>query len=227
MFSIGKIPSLKIKRFLFLLSDRRALPVSGVIFLLLIFIFGILYWFLTPVGHGVMEGSEIPQNFNFFNGIYFSIVTISSLGYGDLRPVGFSKILVSLEVVLGLSLIGIMIATLTSRRISYLVSRLFVSDARKRLQAFAICFDDHKKQFQALLPSISQVYQATPGEHREDADTNVISTEFGNCTREMAARSSSVHDYFSDEANEGGISILFPFLIFWKCLFQYTRLYLC
>ena len=130
----------RLRRAFFSLSGSRALLYSAVFLLLVVMLFAGLYTWLTPLDNGVKAGAGIPTDFNFFNAVYFSIVTISSLGYGDLRPVGISRILVSVEVILGLSSIGVMIAALTSRQLSHLVSRLFVSDARTRLEEFARSF---------------------------------------------------------------------------------------
>ena len=68
---------------------------------------------------------------------FFSIVTVTSLGYGDMYPVGISRAIAGAEVLFGLAFMGIMIAKVTSRRLSYHVRRLFVSDAQQRLDDFA------------------------------------------------------------------------------------------
>src|ERR1019366_6870575 len=39
---------------------------------------------------------------SFMDCLYFSVVTISSLGYGDLRPVGVGRLIATLEVSTGL-----------------------------------------------------------------------------------------------------------------------------
>ena len=79
--------------------------------------FGLFYTHLTPIGHGIGQGLNPICDITFLTGIYFSIVTISSLGYGDMHPMGFSKALVCIEVLIGLAVIGIMIAKVTSRRL--------------------------------------------------------------------------------------------------------------
>ena len=60
---------------------------------------------------------ESPQ-MHFWNSLYFSIVTITTLGYGDVTPTtDFAKILVSVESLVGLFLLG-MFLNLESRRAS-------------------------------------------------------------------------------------------------------------
>jgi len=80
--------------------------------------------------------------------LYFSVVTFSSLGYGDLRPVGISRLLSSSEVMIGLAFLGIAIAKLSSARQSYYTARLFSSDAQERLDKFSIGFNDLAIQLQ-------------------------------------------------------------------------------
>lgn len=176
----------------------------------MIIVFGFLYWTLTPFDHGVKEGSDIPSEFTMLQGIYFSIVTISSLGYGDLRPVGVSRALASLEVFLGLLFIGIMIAALTSRRLSHLVSRLFVSDARKRLKEFSNSFDKSEQEFLELLYNFSQLYEVTPRTPIAARDTSAIASQFQYSVRALMTNSIDLRDYIRDEAEEGDYFELVP-----------------
>ena len=46
--------------------------------------------------------------------LYFSIITEATLGYGDIRPVGLSRLLACTQVLLGLVLAGLIIAKITS-----------------------------------------------------------------------------------------------------------------
>jgi len=53
---------------------------------------------------------------NIFDHIYFSIVTFSTLGYGDMRPEGMViKLLANLESLLGISMMGLFIFSLGKR----------------------------------------------------------------------------------------------------------------
>lgn len=51
-----------------------------------------------------------------FNSVYFSIITATSLGYGDIVPVGFSKVLVMVQSIAALMIFAIFVTKLVSRR---------------------------------------------------------------------------------------------------------------
>lgn len=125
------------QRILVFLVEDVSLLVYSLIFVVIVIGFGIVYTCLTPIGHGIGQNLTPLSETTLRGGIYFSVVTVSSLGYGDMHPVGISKALAGLEVLLGLAVIGIMIAKVTSQRLSYHVSRLFSSDAQKRLENIA------------------------------------------------------------------------------------------
>jgi len=50
----------------------------------------------------------------FFDALYFSIVTETTLGYGDILPMGWSKFFVCIQVMGGLFLAGVIITRITS-----------------------------------------------------------------------------------------------------------------
>lgn len=172
----------------------------------MVILFGCLYTYLTPRGHGIGQNlnplPDITFPTNILTGIYFSTVTISSLGYGDMHPMGFSKVLACIEVLLGLVLIGIMIAKVTSQSLSDRVESLFISDAQRRLEDIATKFDASRDQLDEIMPELENAYQAALGQTPiEDNDGllsgfwKIISTLRSNC---VALRS-----YFSIETKRG------------------------
>lgn len=172
------------------------------LFIGVVIFFGIIYYILTPFGHGIGQNTDTCLDTTILTGIYFSTVTISSLGYGDMHPVGFSKVLACIEVLLGLALIGIMIAKVTSRSLSDRVESLFVSDAQRRLEDIATKFDASRDQLDEIMLELANAYQATLGQTPiEDNDgllsdfRGIISVSQSNC---VALRS-----YFSIETKRG------------------------
>jgi len=59
-----------------------------------------IFPFLYFVFHGVIVNS-------FFDYFYFSIVTATTLGYGDYHPVGMGKVFASLEAIFGTFMWGL------------------------------------------------------------------------------------------------------------------------
>ena len=203
---------MRIARKVFRVVDDVSFGWLLISFLIIVAVFGLLYWCLSDIGHGVGQNNEPVTNVSILTGIYFSIVTISSLGYGDFHPIGLSKILVSVEVLLGLAFIGVMIAKLTSRSLSNLVSRLFVSDTKKQLTEFVSMFNQIETRFREILREISPVYHRVPdlpsesdenrNQSRERIPATTILSKFKESTLDLKKSCAELRDYFSRETNE-------------------------
>ncbi len=124
----------KMRRKIFLFLEKISLLGLLGYFVITVILFAIIYCSFTPGENGIKTSQEI--NFNIWQGLYFSIVTISSLGYGDMQPLGYSQLFAVIEVILGLTLMGMLIAKLTSSRLSYHVKRIYVSDSQRQLYGY-------------------------------------------------------------------------------------------
>jgi hypothetical protein len=178
-------------------------------FVIAVTIFGALYALLTPLGHGVGQSGSSLHQLTLLDGLYFSIVTVSSLGYGDIHPMGASRALACLEVIMGLSIMGVMIAKVTSRRLSYHVQRLFSSDAQKRLEDIAAMFDISHDELSAIMPQLTTVYQSTPGGASPPDKTDLIS-KFRDAVAALQARCASLSTYLSYESEQGNFFSVAP-----------------
>jgi len=65
----------------------------------IIILCGIYFYLFNPYGNGTSKA-----NISFGDSLYFSVITFTSLGYGDISPMGFGKLVASIEVLLGLIL---------------------------------------------------------------------------------------------------------------------------
>ena len=84
------------------------------IYLLLGLIWAILYLFIAEMSPGAFNGvDQAPWLDNFATAIYFSFVTITTLGYGDISPVlPLARFLVFMEAVVGVFYMAILVASL-------------------------------------------------------------------------------------------------------------------
>lgn len=126
---------------LYLIDDVTILTYL-IVFVIVVTVSGILYHCLTPLGHGIGRDSSPLSETSFRNGIYLSLVTVSSLGYSDMHPIGFSKAIACFEVLMGMILSGVFIAKLASHRLSFHVSRIYGSYTRDFLDDMSETFDD-------------------------------------------------------------------------------------
>jgi len=86
---------------------------------------GVLYWALEQAWPGSLSyGGAVANNFSQADGIYFSFVTLATLGYGDFVPkTEVARGLTVLEAVAGQLYLGVMVARLVSLYVSGTAAR--------------------------------------------------------------------------------------------------------
>ena len=89
---------------------------------------GAIYWLAGFAGHpGLVDGGR-PVGGNLrglLSAIYFSFVTTTSVGYGDVLPLGAARVLSIFEAVTGLLIFGALVAKFVSRRQDELVRDIY------------------------------------------------------------------------------------------------------
>jgi len=97
------------------------------IYMLMGLIWAILYLLLAQIIPGAFNGlPQAPWLENFSAAIYFSFVTITTLGYGDISPaIPLARVLVVMEAIVGVFYMAILVASLIGVRMS-------IRDAERR-----------------------------------------------------------------------------------------------
>jgi hypothetical protein len=73
------------------------------------------YWLVDQLTPGAFAFNSGPRSMNGFNGFYFSFITLSTVGYGDITPVSrIARWLAAMEAMTGLLYVAILIARLVS-----------------------------------------------------------------------------------------------------------------
>ena len=94
--------------------DRERIFAALDAYLLAGFLFGVAYWTLERLWPGSFGGGAAGQ-FDFPHAIYFSFVTIATLGYGDVVPVSPpARGLAIVEGISGQMYLAVLVARLVS-----------------------------------------------------------------------------------------------------------------
>jgi len=87
-------------------------------YLMLGLMWTVAYWFVdqvTPGGAFSFNNQRDVHSINGFTGFYFSFITLSTVGYGDITPVSqVARLLAAMEAMTGLLYVAVLIARLVS-----------------------------------------------------------------------------------------------------------------
>jgi len=107
-----------------------------IVWLGMIVVFGLIYWIAgAGMGMGLQAGSSAVKadGQGFVTAIYFSFVTALSIGYGDVVPLGWFRLVAIIEGAAGLLIFGCVISKLVSRRQEELTEEIHRTTFEDRL----------------------------------------------------------------------------------------------
>lgn len=104
---------------------------------IVILVYALAYWGLSTRGVGLVPTYDPEEKVEFLACVHFSVVTLTSLGYGDFRPTSWISMFLSwTEVVLGLLFFGLLVSRLSGWRSERLLHRVAKSQINNELQEF-------------------------------------------------------------------------------------------
>lgn len=151
------------------LIDKLTVSRLIITFISAIILFSLVFYFLTLTGNGIAFSFTDEEVLGYFDCLYFSIVTISSLGYGDIRPVGIARFVCSVEVIVGLAFVGLLVSRLASRKQDLHLSIIYKNIVRESLDNFHATFKSLADQHAKAHESIVQ-YSTKTTQPREEED---------------------------------------------------------
>ncbi|MBW2990641.1 potassium channel family protein [Candidatus Woesearchaeota archaeon] len=113
---------------LFRIIEKISFSQVFTFWLVMIILFGGTFFLLALVpGNSLKYGGEVITYDlgGFVDSLYFSFITATSLGYGDVAPVGLSKFLAGFEVILGLIIYGVLISKLVGVKQEVLLEEVY------------------------------------------------------------------------------------------------------
>lgn len=91
------------------------------------------YFTFAPCSHSLNSESG-----EFLSAVYFSVVTFTSLGYGELHPQGLGRVVAAGVVMLGLAFIALLVGKFASERQHSILLLLHTSDCQRRINDFTL-----------------------------------------------------------------------------------------
>ena len=110
--------------------DKITFPGIFFAWMFVIFIFGLLYYL---VGLSSPTIQSVSHELNLLDYVYFSFITATTIGYGDIIPVGLGKVLVALEGIISLLIYGIVISKLVYFKQEVILEEIYNISFEERL----------------------------------------------------------------------------------------------
>jgi hypothetical protein len=147
----------------------------------------LLYWLVATTSFGnLREGEQMLAGGTrgLLTSLYFSFVTATSLGFGDVVPLGLLRGLAIVEAVLGLLVFGAVVSKLVSRRQEEIISEIH-----------QIAFEDRLDRVQTdlhfLLMELQEIAQQCKA---RAADTEHLRTRLDSASALCLAELRTTHD---------------------------------
>jgi rhodanese-related sulfurtransferase len=169
------------------LVERTSTLQLFLIWTVMIMLSGVVYWLGALLGeHGLLEeGAPVGVGLKgLTSALYFSFVTAISLGYGDIVPIGFVRVLAIAEGVAGLLVFGAVIAKFVSHKQDELVSEIH-----------RVTFDDRLDRLQTNLHLvISEMLSVTAMFEAPHANLQRVSTRLDSAALIFLSEMRAIHD---------------------------------
>ncbi len=113
--------------------DKLTFPYILVIWISIIVFFGLIYYFFAgPASYLYYNFNQQPVQ-KLSDSVYFSFITATSTGFGDLVPRGVFKVLAIVEVIAGLLLLAFVTSKLVSIKQDIILSEIYDISFKERL----------------------------------------------------------------------------------------------
>lgn len=143
------------------LIERLTLMSYGSLFLLWIttvISFAIIYYTLSflPGQHSLYGLADLEPIYRFLDALYFSVITSTTVGYGDLTPYGISKLFAACQSVTGFFIAALFVAKLVAYRQEVTLERVYELTFQAHFQSIRESFYLIRKDLDAAMREMEQ-----------------------------------------------------------------------
>ena len=121
---------------------------------------------MTYKNHGMnLDIKSLEPIDSVLSAMYFSAVTLTTLGYGDISPLGWGRIVAVFLAITGLTIVAILIGKVSSERQSSLLLLIHTSDVERRMSSFTKEVDEYMVEISHLFSTneINELHRSIKG----------------------------------------------------------------
>ncbi len=104
--------------------DRVSFGQIFLIWILIIILFGLLYHFYANSAN-YLKPTQTHLPIDMIDAIYFSFITATSTGFGDIVPIGLNRVIALVEVIIGLTLFAMVTSKLVSIKQESILNEIY------------------------------------------------------------------------------------------------------
>jgi len=136
------------------LIDRLSFLKLLVVWVFITVFFGFIYFFFSGNSSFLLNTQTGSHISSLSEGVYFSFITSTTTGFGDLTPVGFFRIIAIFEVILGLLMISIVTSKLISMKQNIIIEELYELTFSERINRIRSSLLYSRQNINALIHNI-------------------------------------------------------------------------
>lgn len=107
------------------LFEKAGIVKVFVMLFIVVLFFACIYLYLYDTENGLKAEKNISIWEKAGNSIYFSFITSTTAGYGDITPLGWARLIAIIEVIIGLVFLGLIISKLVSLKQEIILGEVY------------------------------------------------------------------------------------------------------
>ena len=146
------------------------------VYIIFIIAFGTSFFLLSSIeGEGIYEENQkIPATLSgYLEAMYFSFVTSTSLGYGDIKPMGISRLLSVMEVLISLIIFGVLISKLLYEKQDKILEELYDVSLQERFTRIISGLYNSRAEIERIMDRIVRLKKGEIEELLQNIESNI------------------------------------------------------
>lgn len=186
--------------------DRLNFKVIFALWTAIVFLFGLIYGFAQTQNSFLMDSMTAERVTSLADCIYFSFITATTTGFGDILPQGYFKIISVFEVIFGMLLLALVTSKLVSIKQDAILTEIYEISFKDRVNRLRSSLFLFRQNINRLINKSKE--RAISVKHLQDIYMYLSSFEEVLDELIFLSQRSSKHQYFYKEMDGLGTELM-------------------